>query len=371
MKTIHTIPADAITHDCITGDPEAHIGGDSFEHLTNTPNRNRAFFENVIKTFEGAGEFGIADVAHGFVEETGQTFVVDDYFAVYVRDFGECLTDFWTHYEAKREQADADVLYRKLDETDPIAEIEKMTGQRVDSGSDSEVMLLALAATSRKSRAKEALLFGAGDTTFSMDADKYLAVVTDLGFIPVFEEQFDHLDSQTDTPTDIKETQYVLANPDLGVVLNFNTYSYRDEDGSMAIHRNSAHIQYCWQSKDSSVRGHSNVLSSGGWDSMTDPEWRNKDSHVWGADMFWFGDNDAREALRYQLRNLMADGHLMTVWPKIRRPQWTAFINWADWKILSYTKMGMDGSSKAIDALNKQRYETTPDWFKAMVNHNI
>jgi len=261
-------------------------------------------------------------------------------------------------------------LYRAISDIDVVAAMEAKHGIPITSSSPDEVVLELLSMTASQARFKEALLKEAGDTTFGMDAEPYLEIVKDLGFVEVYKAEFPHVDVISNQSTDINESHYVLANPDIGAVLNFDTYSYREDSGNLAVHRNAADVYYAWRPNDlHNYPRH--VLSSGGWESTKDPKWRDRDDGFSTTpDLFYFGHHDAREALRYNLKNLTDHGTLLTVWPKMRRPYWKPFINWADWKTYNFKTMGAS-YSKEIDRVNRERYETTPEWFKSMTGHNM
>jgi hypothetical protein len=267
-------------------------------------------------------------------------------------------------------------LYRAISDIDVVAEMEAKHGMPINSGSPQEIVLELLSMSASQARFKEALLKEAGDTTFGMDAEPYLEIVKDLGFIEVYKAEFPHLfptfpdTSKGDEAKDYTESHYVLANPEIGAVLNFDTYSYRREEGELVVHRNAAQVQYCW--RPNNLHNYPrHVLSSGGWESTVDPRWRDRnDGFSTTPDLFYFGYHDAREALRYTLKNLNEHGTFLPVWPKMRRPYWRPFINWADWKTYSFETMGA-AYSKEIDRVNRERYATTPDWFKTMTGHNL
>lgn len=259
-------------------------------------------------------------------------------------------------------------LYRAINEIDVVVDMEAKYGPITDT-SPKEVVLELLGRQAGKQAFKDVPLSEANDTTFSMDLESYLKIVRDLGFIEVYKANFPHLSSKGEAE-DYEETQYVLANPEIGAVLNFDTYSYRKENGELVVGRNSAEVRYCWTPHDFDNYP-VYALSSGSWESKTDLEW-GLYSHdiVWDPNMFWFGHHDAREGLHYTLKKLVESGTLLPVWPKMRNPYWRVFINWADWKICEYKVMGA-AASVAIATRNKERYKTTTDWFKAMTGHNI
>jgi hypothetical protein len=261
-------------------------------------------------------------------------------------------------------------LYRDLNNFDVVAKVEELHGQRIDDSTPKEIVLELLTLQGAKNVLKEQLLLDANDTTFGMDALPYLQIVKDLGFIEVYTDTFPHV-WEGEEARDYTETHYVLANPEIGAVLNFDTYSYQDSSGKLAVHRNGATLQYCWQPKDLAAYPNG-VLSSGGWESKTDPEWRNQNLRFeCTPDLFWFGSHDAREGLRFIIKNLMDAGTMLPVWPSMTRSYWLPFINWSDWKVCDYKTTGSKASSDAIHALNNYRYRTTPEWFKAMTGHNV
>src|SRR5271156_4799982 len=100
-------------------------------------------------------------------------------------------------------------LYRAISELDVVAALEAKHGMPITSGSPDEVMIELLSTTASQARFKEALLKEAGDTTVGMDAEPYMEIVKDLGFLEVYKAEFPHF-FQGEEAKDYTETHYVL-----------------------------------------------------------------------------------------------------------------------------------------------------------------
>lgn len=169
---------------------------------------------------------------------------------------------------------------------DPIAEFERISGKRwqENTNEDNKAMLgLAML----RNNQKHEIIKSAGDTTFSMSGEEYQANIEDFGFELIYEEHFtaNHCGSTND------DTLKVFWFD--GLLLYFDTY---------AGQRNGGKVWYNWKRNDDAEYG---CTSSGG---MTGD--------------IWVGDHDCREALRFNINRLKANGKILKQWKHCPRSLW-------------------------------------------------
>lgn len=103
----------------------------------------------------------------------------------------------------------------ELDNLDPLAEAERLTG--VDYKKDDETTWLGMAIMLEKSKKMNTYLDRVGDTKFSNKVDDYLNIATSFGFDIAYTEPFEY--------EGYNESLFVLFHEELGIVLNFDTWS--------------------------------------------------------------------------------------------------------------------------------------------------
>ena len=161
---------------------------------------------------------------------------------------------------------------------DPIAEFERLSGKRWNENTDEDnKAMLGLAAI--RNTQKHEIIKSSGDTTFSMSGEEYQANIEDFGFELIYEESFTatHLGS---TKNDVLKVFWLD-----GLLLYFDTYG-----GS----RNSGKVWYNWKRNEDAETG---CTSSGTME-----------------DDVWVGYHDCREALRFKIDRLRANGKILTKW---------------------------------------------------------
>lgn len=161
---------------------------------------------------------------------------------------------------------------------DPISEFEQLSGKDYKLNNDEDNMAMLGLAMIRNQQ-KHEIIKSAGDTTFSMSGEDYQANIEDFGFELVYEESF------TATHCGSTNDDFLRVFWLDGFLLYFDTYA-----GS----RNGGKVWYNWKPNDDIDWG---CVSSGG---MTGD--------------IWVGDHDCREALRFNINRLRANGKILKQW---------------------------------------------------------
>lgn len=174
----------------------------------------------------------------------------------------------------------------KLLSYDALAEAEKDTGS---SYKESEfTQHIGFLNHLEHVQKKEEALVEADDTVFSNKLSRYLRIVKDIGFDLALEFPFVGRPSGSESVYD--ERMFVFWRD--GILLVFDTYL---EDSV-----NGGKFYYNWIPND--YKEGYKYTSSGGY---------------YGEDpMFWAGDHDCREALRFHIRRLDENGKILPVWEK-------------------------------------------------------
>jgi hypothetical protein len=204
---------------------------------------------------------------------------------------------------------------------------------------------------------------------------KYLSLkVTDIrrfleleGFERVHYHEFAHLDTN-DVPQDFTDLMEVHANRELGVVVHFDTYRYRDDDGNLPEAGqegiNSMKMYYAFRPNNMEFRHRGHWMSSGCWLSESNGRGWSRDEPE-PDDLYLFGYHDTRSGFRARLHRMKEGGKFLNPWPANHGDQRTfMFLSWAD------TKNDGRGPGKyhAWDELAWSRYQQMPEWFRQMVN---
>lgn len=213
---------------------------------------------------------------------------------------------------------------------DPLAAAEQVTGQSYKASEETGILGLLLA--KRHGEVKNQLLMELDDTTLNNELDRYVRIITELGFELVLDVPFDARGWKDDDPVR-HEHLYIYAHHD-GLLLSFDTYH--------SVRVNGGKVYYCW--KPNPGINSWNYTSSG---SMH----KNEDGSI-----YWAGNHDCREALRHNLQKLRDNGTFLPQWPISNR-----IFLW----LLHY----QDTKDKDYDhkAITESRIAMLPDWVRLMI----
>lgn len=267
--------------------------------------------------------------------------------------------------------------YLKLKDHDVIAHAETVFDSHWSGFTDDQSMMV-LANSALHGQRVTAALERMGDVHGRMSFTTYLATLQDAGFRIAHHETFVYT-SKYEPNNPRTEKFAVLAHTELGIILHCDSYSYTSTEKGFpefVEHVNSAQWYACWKSTDD-VRADSGwatrrALSSGGWESEQDPDWRSKDREFDEVvpDLFWSGHWDGREGVLSTVKVLSEGGKFYAVWPKQRRPWLPICVSSYDWNGVGYAKAEAAGDRDYIWRINRARFEKMPDWFKAIVGTN-
>ena len=139
---------------------------------------------------------------------------------------------------------------------------------------------------------KKKLLEDSGDTTFSNKISDYIRVIESMGFELILKDPFLNED-------DIEENFYVFWNYEHGVMIRFDSFTYRDDgsfkNGVPEPSVNSCNMFYNWI-PNKGVNVYS-FTSSGGYNGDV-----------------WVGSHDGREAIKHKLNGLLENGKFLNNW---------------------------------------------------------
>lgn len=231
---------------------------------------------------------------------------------------------------------------------DPIEIAEKI---REESGYKADFDALALLLQMGKSQQVNAALEQRDDTKLTNKLDRYIRIIKELGFVEVLNVPF--TGSGWGDEATVQEYQKFFAHAD-GMLLIFDTFN---GDGV-----NSAKVYYAHKPND--YRADRDAYSSGGFDTISGvwPESRHDRNP---DDMYWFGDHDAREALRYKIQGLREAGQFLNPWPTPKRGnRWVWACHYMDLKELQYRDP--EYQQRIEDA--RKRLDMLPAWVKEMIN---
>ena len=245
-------------------------------------------------------------------------------------------------------QLKASQAYAEFNKIDPTAVAERVIGDG-SAGSyksfDDKQQLAMLGLHMLYNNHKEALLKAAGDTTFSMGEADYLATVLALGFEIVYTEDVKYIREGYGKPDqEREETYYLMAHRGLGIVLQWDTYTWEREDGTVERTRNGGELYAMWKPNDPSQR-HFSILASGGWDSLAHPDWRHNPEFDDKSpdDLIWVGNWDCREGIKTKLRQLLEAGTTLPQWPSTVRRPFGIFQSHFDYYSAEYLAMKAQG----------------------------
>lgn len=213
---------------------------------------------------------------------------------------------------------------------DCIQNAEDLTG--ASSHTDATTLAAAMSLTVAHSKKKEEILNQIGDSTLSMDMPDYLKVVEAAGFIKVYEEEF--IPSKSDTLDEgaaIPEKFYLYHHPTRNVLLKTDTWSYRAEDGTIRVCRNSATAYF---EVTPTEKGFNWPFScSGQWFSPSQPRGWEPGLENIPDDLILLGRFDAREALLHHMKLLETGFTPVNPWIHGRSPKFLWLLNYVESKI--------------------------------------
>lgn len=232
---------------------------------------------------------------------------------------------------------------------DPLDAAEKLTGKsyKEDDGTGALGFVLNMAHSGIKSKVLQEM----GDSTLSNNLDRYLEIVKGIGFEIALELPFMAKSSYDRVPR--SEKFFMMIHREKGILLKFDTFCTDSVNGG--------DFYYCWKPKPDIDRGiRSNVLSSGGLESESDPDWRRNPKYdKSGApdDAYCSGSHDCREAIVHKIKQLTDNGTFLSPWPKDpTRFLW--FLHHQDTKEDGYD----------YKEINEERIKMLPQWARDVIN---
>jgi hypothetical protein len=250
---------------------------------------------------------------------------------------------------------------------DPLAEAEKITGK--NHREDKTTIDLGLLFHLFKSKENEQILTEMDDTHFNCNVVDYLAIAKNIGFKVIYSEKF-----ETENGFD---WQYILFHYDYYILLNFDTYSGYKNIPNI----NGGNFYYNWLMPLGNIP---HCTSSGGvyhkkvnnqrevvyydldttqpvtcplepephWDNkhMTYGDFRvlnddwNKRLLAWAQDnnigYLWQGQHDCREALRFNINQLVEHGKFL---PWVEGPSMFLWLlNYSEEKSENYKEINLN-----------------------------
>lgn len=219
----------------------------------------------------------------------------------------------------------------KLLSFDPLYAAEQMTGQyyQDDEGTSALGFLLAMA----HSQEKNTHLTEQDDTTLSNDLNRYIRIITEMGFEQVLQLPFA---GKLFGDEDYRHEHYfIFAHRQHGLLLAFDTFGGDQVNGGK--------LYYCWRPKDI-TQYVPYLLSSGHYCNYDSP------------DRYWAGDHDCREAIRYNVANLLQHGTFLSKWPS-DNGQFLWLLHYMDTR-----QEGYDYASITVE-----RIAMLPQWVQEMI----
>ncbi len=223
-------------------------------------------------------------------------------------------------------------MERNLDQLlrfDPLAEAERITGDTYKFNESTALLGLGLAV--RHNKLKRDVLVASGDTTMSNKLANYVSIIESMGFEKVLTVPFVAKGWSPADP-DRNENLFIYAHRD-GMLLVFDTYNSDDVNGG--------DLYYCIKLD---TNGRYGVTSSGGY-------------RKYGTeDQYWGGYHDCREALRYNINKLRANGQFLAQWPE-------------DHDVFLWLLHHGDTKDENYDykAINAERIALLPQWVRTMI----
>lgn len=263
---------------------------------------------------------------------------------------------------------EAAIIYGELKAFDAVSVAENLTGERANSNPDinnlTDMLVLAMSLTHVK--AKTAALTMMGDSQFTNKLSDYQALITSIGFELALARPYLRDQSYKGEADFLSETQFIYAHRELGIILIFDTYSSGENPQV-----NGGYFYYCW--KPNAFPVPYTLLSTGGYESETLEKWRGLCLEAQPDDLYWCGNHDCREAIRYNIQRLLDYGTFFPIWPKTHNNHLLNLLVNADYKDCAARAeaAGKRQPFYGTDELREQRYAMLPDWVKAITNHKF
>lgn len=242
---------------------------------------------------------------------------------------------------------------REILDFDPLSAAESLTDKSYKTDETTEMIgfYLHLAHNQKKNE----ILKAAKDSTLNNNLIDYLAIIYDIGFELAGEWKFSNRDGT------VEETQYLFAHRELGIILNFDTYG--------ANHVNSGSFFYCWKPND--PKDAYLVTSSGCFESESLKNWRNDPNFTedFPSDIYWSGNHDCREAIRYNINQLRENGTFLPKWPVAsqgKRMSGLYLMNYMDWEDEGIKRRG-PSHGEFLRGIFMQKYNLLPQWTKDII----
>lgn len=220
---------------------------------------------------------------------------------------------------------------------------------------DEGVALIGMGLQIKLNGFKDMAMKSLQDTRFSMTPEELVGLLSGKGFEQIYQEEFE----RNSTHNRCKDTLNVWLHRQDGVLLIFDTY-----DGGAV---NGGCFHYCWSPEGGDLSKRYDVTSSGGWESVSDPEWRNKEGER-PTDLYWRGNHDCREGMFRAIQRLKEAGTLLSPWPActghgVDLPLSTS---------VDYEKAKEAGAKPwdytLVDETRKRRYDAFPEDVRALLN---
>jgi len=217
--------------------------------------------------------------------------------------------------------------------------------------------------------AKKRILSRLGDSYYGITFEDSIRLLGVNGFEECFREEFVRV--KTEVHGDQTELLMAFINKRYGLFLVCDSYR-----GDL----NSGHVHYCWKPGfDIKARVGFSFLGSGGYQSISEPDWRRTRSTDQGlpTDLYWKGDKDVREGLNNHIATLMREGDFICPWPKHPSSYFDIGLSCGnDYEVIKEQiraetgaePVGYQEKYRRVDELRKARYDRLPEDVKAILN---
>lgn len=228
---------------------------------------------------------------------------------------------------------------------DPLHHVEEVFGVSYKDSKECSAAGFLLAINHNQN--KREILSQLNDTHHGMDIARYRAIIEEVGFELALELPFTPNSAYVDDPQ-TPDTFYVYAHRTKGILLKFDSYNQAWINGGKYL--------YCWKphTRDFPVQ----VTSSGGYRHL-DAVPRGQEEGAWKdrTKLYWAGDHDCREALRFHIERLEEHGTFLAKWPTGHK-HFLWLLHYGDTRNPDYD----------YKAINKERVAMLPEWVQEMIN---